>query len=152
VDGLVIGSGSLTPKLDAYSEVLDCDLKFTSTGSTNGDEWYADDSAEEYYLDGDSAQSSSIDDGQESCLQTIVESDCNETITFYWKVSSQQNYDYLQFYIDSTLKAQISGEVDWTLASYTVDAGTHTLKWRYVKAGGGEEGSDCGWVEPRSYE
>ncbi len=27
--------------------------------------------------------------------------------------SSEQNHDYLQFYIDSTLKDQISGEVDW---------------------------------------
>jgi hypothetical protein len=34
-----------------------------------------------------------------------------ETITFYWKVSSESNGDYLKFYIDDTLKDSISGEV-----------------------------------------
>jgi len=58
VDGLVIGSGSLVGPPNEYSEALDCDLKFTSTGTTNGDDWYVDNgSAAEYYLDGDSAQS-----------------------------------------------------------------------------------------------
>ena len=115
MDGLVIGSGSLVGPPNEYSEVLDCDLKFTSTGTTNGDDWYVDNgSAAEYYLDGDSAQSyDSLDDSNESCLQTIVESDSAETIKFYWKVSSEQDGDYLQFYIDETLKDQISGEVDW---------------------------------------
>ncbi|MHC4539995.1 MAG: RHS repeat-associated core domain-containing protein [Planctomycetota bacterium] len=149
VDALVIGSGSLVPQPGEYSEVLDCDLTFTSSGSTNGDEWYTDDgSTAEYYLDGDSAQSyDALDDSNESCLQTIVESSSAETIKFYWKVSSEQNGDYLQFYIDSTLKDQISGEVDWTLKSYTVDAGTHILKWRYVKDSSGNSGDDCGWVD-----
>ncbi len=59
-----------------------------------------------YYLDGDSAKSNSPDDSNDSCLQTIVESDCNETITFYWKVSSEEDGDYLQFYIDDTLEDQ----------------------------------------------
>ena len=149
MDGLVIGSGSLVGPPNEYSEVLDCDLKFTSSGSTNGDDWYVDNgSAAEYYLDADSAQSyDSLDDSNESCLQAIVESDCNETITFYWKVSSEEDGDYLQFYIDDTLKDQISGEVDWTLKSYSVSSGTHILKWRYVKDSGGQDGDDCGWVD-----
>ena len=149
MDGLVIGSGSLVGPPNEYSEVLDCDLKFTSSGSTNGDDWYVDNgSAAEYYLDADSAQSyDSLDDSNESCLQTIVESDSAETIKFYWKVSSEQDGDYLQFYIDDTRKDQISGEVDWTLKSYSVPAGTHILKWRYDKDSSEEAGSDCGWVD-----
>jgi len=62
--------------------------------------------------------------------ETIVESENAETVKFYWKVSSESGGDYLQFYIDSTLKDQISGEVDWQQKSYSVPAGTHTLKWR----------------------
>jgi len=149
VDGLVIGSGSLVGPPNEYSEALDCDLKFTSTGTTNGDDWYVDNgSAAEYYLDADSAQSyDSLDDSNESCLQAIVESDCNETITFYWKVSSEEDADYLQFYIDSTLKDQISGEVGWQQKSYSVAAGTHILKWRYAKDSSEEAGDDCGRVD-----
>src|SRR4030042_356807 len=42
VDGLVIGDGSLVGQPDAYSEALDCDLKFTSSGTEAPDTWYAD--------------------------------------------------------------------------------------------------------------
>ncbi|MHC4540521.1 MAG: hypothetical protein ACYTEK_15975 [Planctomycetota bacterium] len=87
--------------------------------------------------------------------QTIAESSSAETIKFYWKVSSEQNGDYLQFYIDDTLKDEISGEVDWTLVSREVDAGTHVLKWRGacpesfrgIKDSSGSDGDDCGWVD-----
>ena len=81
-------------------------------------------------------------------LQTIVESSSSETLKFYWKVSSQQNSDYLEFYIDGTLQSgRISGEVDWTLKTYTISSGIHTLKWCYVKDYSGSSGDDCGWVD-----
>jgi RHS repeat-associated protein len=80
-------------------------------------------------------------------LQAIVDSDSSQTVKFYWKVSSEQSHDYLQFYIDSTLKDQISGEVGWQQKSYAVSSGIHTLKWRYVKDGSGQSGDDCGWVD-----
>ena len=35
------------------------------------------------------------------------------TIYFYWKVSLEQNADYLKLYLDGVYKDQISGEVDW---------------------------------------
>jgi hypothetical protein len=64
-----------------------------------------------------------------------VDTASSQTVKFYWKVSSHQGYDYLQFYIDSTLKDQISGEVGWQQKSYPVTSGIHILKWRYVKDG-----------------
>jgi len=105
--------------------------------------------SDEHYYDVDAAQSDYDlpDTGGESCLQAIVDSDSSQTVKFYWKVSSEQSHDYLQFYIDSTLKDQISGEVGWTQKSYSVTSGIHILKWRYVKDGSGQSGSDCGWVD-----
>jgi hypothetical protein len=149
VDGLVIDPGSLVPPPGEYSEALDCDLTFTSSGDAYGNTtWYASDGqSAEFYYDGDSARSGSIDDEEDTRLQTIVESDSAETLKFYWKVSSEQNGDYLQFYIDDTLKDEISGEVDWTLKSYTVPAGTHILKWVYEKDGSDYDGDDSGWVD-----
>ncbi len=84
MDGLVIGSGSLIPPPDGYySEALDSDLKFT----TNDDTWGVSDGTDaEFYYDGDSVSGGSAGDSNETGLQTIVESDCNETITFYWSV------------------------------------------------------------------
>jgi len=37
--------------------------------------------------------------------------------------------------------------VDWHQKSYTVSAGIHILKWRYVKNWEDEDGDDCGWVD-----
>jgi hypothetical protein len=68
-------------------------------------------------------------------------------VTFLWKVSSETNYDWLEFYIDGVRKDRISGEVDWQQKIYVLDAGTRTLRWRYKKDSCWSFGSDCGWVD-----
>ena len=150
VDGLYVGpsSGSLDPEPPGdYAEAVDSSLKFT-TIADDDDVWTTDSGFDsEYYYDGDSARSGSISNSEESILQTIVDSASSETLKFYWKVSSDENDDYLEFYIDGTRQDRISGEVDWTLKTYTVSSGIHTLKWVYVKDYEDEDGDDCGWVD-----
>ena len=144
VDGLKVGATSFVGQPDAMSEALDSQLKFTQSGTGT---WYnVSGTTHEYYYEADAAESEAADD-EEACLQAIVDSDSSQTVKFYWKVSSVQGYDYLQFYIDGTLKDQISGEVAWTQKSYAVSSGIHILKWRYVKDGSGYSGDDCGWVD-----
>jgi hypothetical protein len=111
VDGLTVGTTSIVGKPDELSEALDSNLKFTTSGASN---WsVASGDSQEYYYDGDSAQSGTISSSEESCLQTIVDSDNPETLKFYWKVSCQANSDYLEFYIDGIRQDRISGSVDW---------------------------------------
>jgi hypothetical protein len=98
-----------------------------------------------YYYGGDAAQSADISDNGESYMYITVTGP--GTIQFYWKVSSEANYDYLQFYNDSTILEQISGTVDWTSKQFSIGSGSHTLKWRYMKDGSVSSGSDCGWVD-----
>jgi hypothetical protein len=138
VDGLTVGTGSFAGQPDAMSEALDSQLKFTESG---GNWWIASGECDEYYYDGDAAQSEYyLGNYEESCLQAIVDSDSSQTVKFYWKVSSEQSHDYLQFYIDSTLKDQISGEVDWHQKSYAVSSGIHesgdTIHIFYCVCGG----------------
>ncbi len=146
MDGLTVGTTSYVGQPDQMSEALDSNLKFTESGDFG---WYiASGECDEYYYDGDAAQSEcTLDDGEESCLQAIVDSPNSETLKFYWKVSSAQGYDYLQFYIDGTLKDQISGEVDWQQKSYSVSSGIHILKWRYARQSTTPSGDNCGWVD-----
>jgi len=66
---------------------------------------------------------------------------------FYWKVSSESGYDYLEFYIDGSLQDRISGTVDWHQMMYTLPLGSNTLEWRYIKDGSISSGNDCGWVD-----
>lgn len=68
-------------------------------------------------------------------------------MTFYYKVSSEQNYDKLFFYMDNQQKGVWSGSIDWTLFTQPVTPGSHTFKWSYTKDTSVSSGSDCAWVD-----
>ena len=69
------------------------------------------------------------------------------TVSFARKVSSEPNFDFLEFYIDGGLQNRWSGEVAWSVVSFPISAGTHTLLWRYVKNGSVSSGSDAAWID-----
>jgi len=126
---------------DPLSEALDTSLSFTTGGSAN---WFRQ-TATSYY-EGDAAQSGDISHSQDSWMQTTING--TGTVRFRWKVSSELDYDFLEFYIDGSRLDRISGSVDWREKIYTISiSGSHTLEWRYVKDGGTDTGSDCGWVD-----
>jgi hypothetical protein len=94
----------------------------------------------------DAAQSGLTGHGQESWCQTTVTGP--GSLSFWWKVSSETGFDYLDFYIDGVLQAgHISGNVDWQQQTYPLGAGAHTLRWRYAKDASVTSGSDTGWVD-----
>jgi vibriolysin len=117
-------------------------LTFTNSGNAN---WSR--VTDVYYYDNDSAKSGTITHSQTTTIQTSVTVTSTQAVKFYWKVSSEANYDYLRFYIDGVQKNQISGTVNWTQVSNNIAAGTHTLKWTYLKDSSVSSGSDCGWVD-----
>ena len=94
-----------------------------------------------------SARSGSITDDQSSTMSVTLEDLQAGEISFYFKVSSESGWDYLRFYIDGDQQEAWSGEVDWTVATYSVPAGTHTFRWTYDKDEAVTHGSDCGWVD-----
>ena len=71
----------------------------------------------------------------------------NDTISFYYKVSSEANWDKLHFYIDDQEKGAWSGNIGWTKAVYPVTAGSHTYRWIYTKDQSQTGGSDCAWID-----
>ena len=97
------------------------------------------------------ARSSAIQDGETSTLYINVVVGTESQISFYYKVSSESNYDKLHFYIDGTEKNNWSGEVAWTQASYALTPGTHELKWEYTKDVSVSSGSDCAWIDNVSF-
>jgi sugar lactone lactonase YvrE len=91
------------------------------------------------------AQSGAISAGQQTWIQTTTNGPLS--LLFWWKVSSAAN-NHLQFYINTQLVSQISGNVDWS--QYVTFLGTtnqYTLKWVYTKASATISGSDAGWVD-----
>ncbi len=126
---------------DSLSEAMDTNLSFTTGGNAD---WFSQTTTSRY--DGDAAQSGDISRRQESWMQTTVSG--AGTVKFYWKVSSEEDFDFLEFYIDGSLQDRISGSVHWEQQTYTIStSGPHTLEWRYMKDGSGDSGSDCGWVD-----
>lgn len=94
-----------------------------------------------------SAKSGVINNSQTSQLILNVNVPANDTISFYYKTSSEASKDKLRFYIDVIEKGQFSGTNGWTLAKFPITAGSHTLKWIYSKDASGSSGSDCAWVD-----
>ncbi len=93
------------------------------------------------------AMSGDVGDNQNSTLSLDVSCPEEREIQFMFKVSSEAGYDGLEFYIDNTIYGPWEGEIDWQNASYTVPAGDHTLRWKYIKDHGVSSGSDCAWVD-----
>ena len=69
------------------------------------------------------------------------------TVSFIWKVSSEEGYDKLMFIIDDVVQDIISGESDWEQVSFNVEGdGEHFLTWAYVKDESESYGDDCGMI------
>ncbi len=93
------------------------------------------------------AASGTITHSQNSTMTVTLDVAATGVISFYYKVSSETNWDFLKFYIDGVEKGSWSGTVGWALASYAVTAGSRTFQWRYVKDGSQSIGSDKAWVD-----
>ncbi|NCC50614.1 MAG: choice-of-anchor D domain-containing protein [Spartobacteria bacterium] len=95
------------------------------------------------------AQAGMISNVASSWIQTEVAG--NGLLSFYWKVSSEEGWDFLRFRINGAHQYQISGEMDWQQRQYEV-AGVSTLRWEYVKDEGASEGDDTGWMTDVAFQ
>ena len=121
----------------------------TLVWSTTGDAPWIGQSAVSF-LGGSAAQSGLILDNKASHLDTTVIGP--GTLTFYWKVSSEANYDFLRFSMDGTASLPpVSGVVDWQQKTVSIPSGQHTLRWSYTKDFSSSVGADAGWVDAIVY-
>ncbi len=68
-------------------------------------------------------------------------------VSFWWKVSSEAGFDFLEFYTNGVLARAISGEVDWEPQFFNLSATTNVLTWLYRKDDSYTAGSNCGWLD-----
>lgn len=93
------------------------------------------------------AASPALADNQQSSMFAVMNVLSASEISFYRKVSSEINYDFLTFYIDGIEQSKWSGEVPWGKVTYAVSAGSHTFAWRYYKDVNTVAGGDKAWVD-----
>ena len=119
------------------------------TWSSGGDaHWTGQD--EVAYAQGDSsAQSGTVHHGEETWVETTVQG--SGLLTFKWKVSSENSWDYLAFSIDQSEKGRISGDADWYEVTVSVDEGKHVLRWTYRKDAYLSSGMDAAWLDQVSF-
>jgi hypothetical protein len=92
-------------------------------------------------------QSGDCDDDEASYLRLVHSGDPNDNLlTFSYKVSSEQNWDYFYFYLNDTLQLSGSGEIDWTEKSYILSS-PYKMIWVYEKDGSVSVGSDAAWLD-----
>jgi hypothetical protein len=113
---------------------------------TSGDaDWFIDNTT---VHEGNFAlRSGDISDNQISTLSLIGTVATAGHISFFKKVSSENNYDYLRFYIDSVQVAEWAGDIDWAEHSFAVTAGLHSFEWKYEKDQSVSNGDDAAWID-----
>jgi len=126
------------------SELGDAVEAPTLTWTTDTDaEWTVDHAVTH---DGqDAARSGAIGGLAVSNLSTSVTGPAS--VSFWWKVSSETDYDMLHLLVDGVESAAITGEVDWVQQDLLIPSGPHTLAWIYSKDSAFSSGSDAGWVD-----
>jgi len=93
------------------------------------------------------AKSAAIPDNDSSVISLNINVLADDSISFYRKVSSENNWDFLNFYIDNKRIDRWSGQKAWARVSYPISAGNRTLKWTYTKDETTYGGSDCAWID-----
>lgn len=89
----------------------------------------------------------SITHNESSYLTFKYTSNDEGTFSFFSKVSSETNYDFLIFSIDGEEKDRWSGNIPWYDYSFDVSPGQHEYTWTYVKDYSVNSGSDCAWID-----
>ncbi len=68
-------------------------------------------------------------------------------VSFQYRVSSEEGWDWFGVYLDGVLQQQWSGEFAWTSYSFPVSAGNHTVEWRYSKDQNNSAGLDAAFLD-----
>ena len=145
-------TGGYYSAIEMFYEYIGLSIEDFETGDFNEYDWVMDGDADwtidetNAYEGNYCARSGIIGNNKTTELSLTINTNAGD-ISFFRKVSSENNYDYLQFYIDGAQQAEWAGEVSWGEVSYAVTAGTHTFKWVYDKDYGEVGGQDCAWID-----
>jgi hypothetical protein len=82
----------------------------------------------------DAVRSGRIGHNQVSWTQITNSMAGEGTVSFWWKVASQDNSDYLRFLINGTQKpGQVAGSTNWYQKTYYLTSGVQTVRFEYIK-------------------
>jgi len=94
-----------------------------------------------------SARSADIDDSGASSLQLDLYTYFADSLSFWYRVSSESSYDFLRFYVDDVEVHKWSGKSGWKRYAIYLYEGAHKLEWRYTKDNSLSSGEDAAWID-----
>jgi uncharacterized delta-60 repeat protein len=92
------------------------------------------------------ARSGYVSDGETSSLVLSFESRSG-TGSFGYRVSSEAEWDFLEFYLNGRQLGRWSGSAGWGTFRFAVPAGLNRCEWRYVKDANFSAGLDTAFLD-----
>jgi len=93
------------------------------------------------------ARSGACIDNQQSNLTLNWDVAFADSISFWFKISSEPGYDFLHFYSNLGEMGKWAGSWGWTQAQFLVPAGQHLFAWKYIKDYSVSTGEDCARID-----
>ncbi len=93
----------------------------------------------------DAARSGAIGHGQTSWFETTLQGP--GTLSFWWRVSSENGYDFQRFNLNGVETYLRSGEGAWEQKTVSLAAGAQVVRWIYSKDSSVDGGDDSAWVD-----
>ncbi|MCR5472533.1 MAG: hypothetical protein K6F02_05190 [Prevotella sp.] len=134
------------PELDDFSRLALAELSDPVLLTTTGNPWSA------RTVKGWVESKSGLSAGQSSVMSATVTFSEQTDISFEWSVDSEDGIGVLSFIVDGSTVNSISGEVGFTMVTYTASAGAHTFQWQYKKSAVTNVGLDIGMVRNVNFQ
>jgi hypothetical protein len=93
------------------------------------------------------AMSGVITDNESSELNISLLSLADDSVSFHYRTSTEQGWDFLRFFVDGIQQGQWSGIAPWQYASFALPAGQHDLRFVYTKDDIVSAGDDRVWLD-----
>lgn len=134
------------PSLNEAANAAGGSLEFTS--ATSDYPWIVgiqDD--EPVAMSGNAQQGNST-----STLQLVLQMKAGEKLTFKWRCSSEEEFDFYYFKVNGANKASLTGETGWEDMVFTAASdGTYTFQWSFVKDPYVDGVTDAGYLKDVAY-
>ncbi len=85
---------------------------------------------------------SALTHDQSSNLRYSATLPIDGVISFAVRTSTENNLDWLTFYIDDVQQDRWSGETSYSVVGFPVPSGAHNFRWTYAKDGAGDGGDN----------
>lgn len=93
------------------------------------------------------ATNDDIDDSESSDLLLSITVMADDSVTFWYRMSSEQDWDFLRYSEDGIELGAWSGITSWIYTGFPITSGSHTLRWSYDKDSDFSSGSDQAWLD-----